>query len=272
MPGLRTVTPGYFQAMGLALRKGRYLNEGEREAMLINETAARRYFPREDPIGVRVDPWRWKGLTIVGVVADLKNEGLAEATQAEFYVPLTLTGSAWIDLVVRTRQDPGPVIAAVRKELLAADPNLAPESIRSIDDILSEQTAQPRFRATLLGVFAALAAVLAAVGIFGVISYSVTQRTREFGVRMALGAERVDVLAMVVRRGVLCAGAGVVLGLGAAAALVRVLRSMLFGVTVYDPGTFAGVALAALAIAAVAAWIPARRATRVDPLVALRYE
>jgi predicted permease len=270
--GLRAVTPGYFRAMGLALRKGRYLNDADRDAMLINEAAARRFFGRDDPIGARVDPWKWKGLNIVGVVADVKNDGLADETGPEFYLPLSLAGGTWLDLVVRTRQDPKPVIAALRAELLAADPNLAPESIKTMREIVAGDTAQPRFRATLLGAFAGLAAVLAAVGIFGVISYSVTQRTREFGVRMALGAERTDVLGMVVRQGVVCAGAGVALGLGAALAAVRVLRSMLFGVTVHDPATFAGVAALVLAIAALAAWIPARRATRVDPMVALRYE
>jgi predicted permease len=272
MPYVRTVTPGYFQAMGLALRKGRYLSDEDRAAMVMNETAARRYFGGSDPVGLRADVWDWKGLIIAGVVADLKNDSLTRQAEPEFYLPLRLAGSAWIDLLVRTRQDPGPVIAAVRNELLAADPNLATESTKMLEDVVGAEAAEPRFRATLLGLFAGLAAVLAAVGVFGVVSYSVTQRTREFGVRVALGADRTDVLAMVVRRGVLCAGAGLVVGLGAAAALVRVLRGMLFGVKAYDPTTFAGVAAAVLAVAAAAAWIPARRATSVDPIVALRYE
>lgn len=272
---LRTITPGYFAAIGHPLRSGRYLAGADftrRDAVLINEAAARQFWAGENPIGQQIEVVGCKPCTIVGVVADIKHNGLDSKTLTELYLPLTAQPQPWLELVLRTRGDPGQVIAAVRSAVRAADPAVGIDRVRTMQQIIEEQTSEPRFHAVLLGIFAGLATLLAAIGIFGVISYSVAQRTRDIGIRMALGAERSAVLAMVVRQALALALGGLALGIVFAFAGTRLLRTMLFGVGPNDPMTFSAVGLLVLAIALAAAWVPAHRATRIDPIRALRWE
>jgi putative ABC transport system permease protein len=207
---------------------------------------------------------------IIGVVGDIRHRSLGEQPFAAMYFPTR--NSNRTNLVIRTQGDPLSLVAAVRKEVQALDPDQPIAAVKRMSDWLESSVAEPRYRTTLLGMFAALAMILAATGIYGVMSYSVAQRTHEIGIRMALGARQLDVLKLVVRQGMLLTLVGVALGLLGAFALTRVMESLLFEVTAKDPFTFAVVAALLIAVAFIACFIPARRATKVDPLVALRYE
>jgi len=243
---------------------------------IINETMARRFWPNEDPIGKRFtfgDPRpdsSW--LRIVGVVADMRRRGLDSLARCETFEPLSQRPSRGMNLVIRTAGDPLKLAQGVRAEVRAMDRDTPVINVTTIERLLGESMAERRFQTTLLGLFSTVALALAAIGIYGLMYHSVARRTHEIGVRIALGASARDVLALVVREGLLLAAVGVAAGLAGSFALTRALAGLLFGVTATDPVTFAGVAGMLLMVALAASLIPARRATRVDPMVALRYE
>ncbi len=279
----RVVSPDYFRTLGVPLLRGRPLSaQDNAEApavVLINQAMARRYWNDEDPVGKRFKlgesasnlPW----LTVVGVVGDIRQAGLDNAPLPEFYMPFTQQHARWAKprlLFIRTAGDPLSLVAAVKGQIRAVDKDQTVWAVRTMEEIVAQWLAPRRFNLWLLGAFAALALVLASVGIYGVISYAVSQRTREIGIRLALGAEPRAVLRMVVRQGMSLTLVGVVLGLAAALALTRVMKELLFGVSTTDPATFALITLLLVVVALIASCIPARRATKVDPLAALRHE
>jgi len=278
----RVVSPDYFRALGIALQRGRFFDGHDvldsQPVMVINRRLAEKYWPGEDPIGKRLkigpldspSPW----LTVVGVVSDVRQTGLYEQ-KLEFYVPYAQERRSFMaprDLVVRTQQDATSLAAAVCAAVWAVDKDQPVSNVRTMDQVFSAAISQERFQTLLLGMFATLALLLACVGLYGVISYTVVQRTHEIGVRVALGAQPRDVLRLVIRQGMLLTLAGLVVGIAAGTLLTRVLTDMLFGVTPRDPVTFVAVPVLLLVVAFLACWIPARRATRIDPLIALRYQ
>ena len=279
----RVVSPGYFQTMNISLLRGRDFSDADdgegQPVVIISRWLARKYWPEEDPVGKRLrllgekgdDYWR----TIVGVVGDVRHWGPSREVAPLLYVPHLQAADfalGSMTVLVRTAGDPTGMMGTIRSQVLAIDPQQPVFNIRTMDQFVSDSVAQPRFHFLLLGLFAVLALVLAAVGVYGVISYSVGQRTHEFGVRMALGAQRADILKLVVGQGMLLTLIGVAVGLAGAFALTRFLQSLLFGVAPTDPATFAAVAVLLGVVALLACYIPARRATKVDPMVALRYE
>ena len=285
------VSPDYFRTMGIPLLRGRDFTEADQleapHVLIINETMARRYFPNIDAIGQHLampdrenprqparDPWESRGpwSEIVGVVADVKSIGLRPESLPQTYVPYWQWPMQGPTLVARAAGDPAALAVMIREEVKAVLPNLPAPVIRTMDEILSETMAQPRFQAWLLSLFGIVALVLAAVGLYGVLAYAVSQRTHEIGIRMALGAQKRNVLSLVIRHGMRLALIGVGVGAAAAFALTRVMASLLYEVTPTDPLTFLSVALLLLVIAWLACWLPARRASRVDPMEALRYE
>ena len=275
------VSPGYFQAMGIRLARGRDFadsdNQNTLQVAMISEGLARRYWPDEEPIGKRLRigtpemglPW----FTVVGVVGDTRPYGLEASAPAELYISCLQLGS-WVDmsLVVRTASNPLGVAAGVRDQVLALDKEMVLGDVQTMEQRLAGTLAGRRTNMLILGIFASLALVLAAVGIYGVMSYLVGFRTHEIGVRMALGAGRSDVLKLVAGQGLGLTLIGVGVGLAGAFGLTRFLASMLYGVHPTDLATFAAVSLGLMAVALLACCIPARRATKVDPMVALRYE
>ena len=278
----RSVMGDYFQVMRIPLRAGRYFTDQDREGVplvgIINEAMARQFFPEQNPVGARI---RWahykeiNWITIVGVVGDVKHLGLDQAEDPAVYTPYaqsTEPWKRWMALVVRTRQDTSEVVKAAKRAIWSIDSQIPLGEVHSMNEIVAASTAERQFNMLLLGLFAALALVLAAVGIYGLTSYLVTQRTHEFGIRMALGANRGHVMKLVVGQGMLLAGLGVGIGLIAAVGLTRFMESMLFAVRPTDPLTFAAVSALLVGIALAASIIPARRATKVDPMQALRYE
>jgi putative ABC transport system permease protein len=270
----------YFKALGIPLRRGRLFTERDvrdsPHVAVINETMARKIFPDEDPIGKRITfdgggknpDW----YEIVGIVGDVKQYGLDQATPMQTYEPYTQQTYSSMTLVARTAGDPAKLTAAIRNAVLQLDKEQPIANIRTLDEILSTSVAQQRFSTLLLGIFAAVAMLLAAVGIYGVLSYAVTQRTHEIGIRVALGAARSDVLRLVVGAGMRLTLLGVGAGLAAAFALTRLMSTLLFDVSATDPMTFGLIALLIVTVALLACWVPARRATKVDPMVALRIE
>ncbi|MDX2044535.1 MAG: ABC transporter permease [Acidobacteriota bacterium] len=275
-----TISPDYFRALGTPLCAGREFNERDNaqsaKAVVVNEHLARTWFPNESALGKRVqiinseqaNDWR----EIVGVVANVRYSGLDDATTATIYTPNAQTPFLWSYLMIRTAVPPATLIPDVRAAIKAAHPSLDPANFRAMEQVVSERLAQPRFYTFLLGAFAVLAPVLAAVGIYGVCAYAVTQRTREIGVRLALGARPGSVLVLMLRQSMTLALGGTALGLLGALAMTRWLQTLLFEVSASDPTTFTLIALLLLAVAFVACWIPARRAAKVDPMVALRCE
>jgi putative ABC transport system permease protein len=273
------VTPGYFDVMGIGHVRGERLGEQHREGtpdvVVINETMARRYWPNEDPIGKRVnlgDPAKTPWMTVIGIVKDTRNVGLETAPYPQMYGPAAQFPRRGMSFVARTSNDPASIVPALRRELAALDKDLPLYNVRTMEQVMSESVSRRRFQMVLIAAFAGVGLLLAAVGIYGVISYSVAQRTHEIGVRVALGARAADILRLVVGQGLGLALAGVGVGLAGSYALTRLLASLLYGVSATDPLTFACVALALLGVALLACLVPARRATRVDPMVALRYE
>jgi predicted permease len=274
---VRVASDRYFDTIGIPIVGGRVFNALDTQESLpvavINRSMAR-YWDATDPIGTRITLNRGKTwFTIVGVVGDVRQFGLAQETVAQIYVPLTQSpfGMAG-QVLVRTAGDPTAFATTLRDTVNAVDPLQPVEEVQTLDDLRSEALAAPRLTATLLGVFAGLALLVTLAGIGGVIATSVTQRTREFGVRMALGASRAEVLAMVVRQGLTLVVVGLVLGLAGAFAAGRVLSSYLYQTTSTDPVILAGVAITFVLAGAIACLGPARRATTVDPLIALRTE
>ncbi|HEX8187723.1 MAG TPA: ABC transporter permease [Pyrinomonadaceae bacterium] len=273
------VSPDFFDVMGIRLVRGERFTERDREgapvAALVSETMARRYWPGEDPVGKRVNlgnPERSPWMTVVGVVSDVRRGGLDKEPYPQLYAPVAQLPTRGVTLVARTSGDPLAVVPAVRRELAALDRDLPLYNVRTMEQVLSDSISRRRFQMLLLAAFAGVGLLLAAVGIYGVISYSVAQRRHELGVRMALGARAADILKLVVGQGLGLTLAGVGLGLLGAFALTRVMSSLLYGVSATDPLTFACVSLALLGVALLACLVPARRATKVDPMIALRYE
>ncbi|HJR05678.1 MAG TPA: ABC transporter permease [Pyrinomonadaceae bacterium] len=279
----RVVSPNYFQTMGIALLQGRGFSDQDKvdspAVAVISETMARRFWPDQDPTGRRLtsgsptstDPNDW--ITVVGVVKDVRQfELISEAKQQMYLSYVQADFFAPNDLVVRTDLEPLSLASAVRRAVWEVDKDQPVSKIRTMEEIVSESVARQRFSMLLLGIFATLALVLAAVGIYGVMSYSVAQRTREFGIRMALGAQRSDVLKLAVGQGLKLVLVGIVIGLGAAFVLTRVMSSLLFGVSATDPVTFITISLVLVGVAVLASFVPALRATKIDPMDALRYE
>ena len=281
----RAASAEYFAALGIPLVRGRYFDgtDGEKTpgVVIINNAMARRFWPDENPVGKRMkagfDESQW--CTIVGIVGDVKHTGLDAATNAEMYyhylqIPPELMAfvESTMTLVLRTRSEPNSMVAAVRGEVQKMDSDLAVFNVKTMQDLMGGSLAQPRFRTLLLGIFAGVALVLAAIGLYGVIAYSVTQRTNELGVRMALGAQKSDVLKLVVGHGAQLATIGIGIGLILALPLMRIISQLLFGVNAADPLTFAGTALVILLVTLAASYLPALKAIQVDPVIALRCE
>jgi putative ABC transport system permease protein len=274
----RIVTSDYFTTLGIPLIKGRFFKESDTvdapHVLLINEAMARTFFPNEDPIGQRLQLGinNFSG-QIVGVVGDVKHVGLDAPTNHEVYISFSQAPfSTDMTLIARTSGDPMTIVGAVRNEIKGLDSQVAVGKVRTMEEITKESIGDARFRTLLLSIFGAVALVLAAVGVYGVISYSVTQRTHEIGIRMALGAQIADVRKLVISSGMKLALIGTVVGVVGAYALTRLLTNLLFGLAPTDPPTFVIVSFVLLLVALTACYIPARRAAKVDPLVALRYE
>jgi putative ABC transport system permease protein len=274
-PTIRQVDAGYFRTMEVALTGGRLFSDGDDlkapPVILINEAARRRFFAGGDPLGQQVRLWG-AARTVVGVVADERFHGLAESAPPSVYLPTTQAPTPQGSLLVRARGDPTALGRSIRGVLRELDPALPLFGVEPLTATLGHSLEQRRFTMLVLGVFAAVALLLAMVGVHGVLSYTVAQRTREIGIRMALGADRANVGRLIVGQGARMAAVGLGLGLAGAMALSRVLSSLLYGVRPIDPATFSGVALSLGGVALLAAWLPARRATRVDPAVVLRAE
>jgi len=277
----RIISPGYFDTMGIPLLSGRQLTDQDTEntpnAVVISETMANRVWPGENAVGKRLAVGRVRSdadwIQVAGVVKDVRQFELNAAPRPQMYLSYRQAGFfAAEDLVVRTEVEPASLAATVRNAVWEIDKDQPVSNIRTMEEILAESIARQRFTMLLLGVFAGVALLLAAVGIYGVMSYSVAQQTHEIGIRMALGASAGAVLKMAVGYGLKLVIAGVVIGLIAAFALTRLMATLLFGVTPTDPATFAVISLLLVVVAGVASYVPARRATKVDPLVALRYE
>jgi putative ABC transport system permease protein len=243
---------------------------------IIDETMARKYWPNEDPVGKRItfqggpnNPiWR----EIVGIVGHVKHKGLDGESRVQYYIPHSQAQNAFMTLVLRTSGDPTSLTGAVRGAISQLDKDLPVFRVKTMEQFVADSMAQRRFAMTLVGIFAAVAMALACVGLYGVLSYSITQRSHEIGIRMALGAQVADVLRLVVGQGMLLALAGVAMGIVGAFLLTRLMANLLFEVKERDPLTFVAIALLLTLVALVACFVPARKATKVDPMVALRYE
>ena len=279
------VGPDYFVTVGTPVISGRSFtpqdNQDHPGVAIVNETFVRQYFAGENPIGRRMKPspppriWRNERFTsfeIVGVVRDVKSAGLQAAAEPTYYLPATQAPLSDMTVLVRTTSEPTAIVPSLRQAVAAVDPNQPISNISTMEKIVSDSIARPRLNMLLMGLFGALALILAAVGIYGLLSYAVTQRTQEMGIRMALGAQVSDVLKLVLRQGITLALIGEAIGLLGALALTRVIRRLLFGVTPTDASIFIAVIGVLTTIAFLACYLPARRAAKVDPLIALRYE
>jgi predicted permease len=275
----RAIGPGYFSTMGIPLIRGREFTDQDgadsKKVVVISDKTAQRYWPGQDPIGKRLKPgatnsdipWR----EVIGVVKDVRQNDFIAQPKMQMYLPYRqMKNLAANALVVRTSLEPTSLATSMRNAIWAVDKDQPVANIDTMEHIVSEAIARQRFSMLLLGIFAVLALVLTAVGIYGVMSYSVAQRTHEIGIRMALGARRADVLQMTVKQGLKLVGAGMIIGLAAAFLLTRVMASLLFGISATDPITFVGISLVLLVVAILASYVPALRATKVDPIIALR--
>ncbi|HEY7545508.1 MAG TPA: FtsX-like permease family protein, partial [Blastocatellia bacterium] len=279
----------YFQTMGIPLLSGRDFDERDNlespRGIIINEVMARRYWPGEDAVGKRIKlvpaeqaaPW----IPIVGVVKEVKQEDWAEDSRLEVYLPYFQSQRylgdpaphySYLTLVMRTDSDPATVAAAARREIWDVEPNAPISNVTTMEQVIADEVWQPRLSMFLLGGFAIVALLLAAIGIYGVMAYSVSRRTQEIGVRMALGANSNEVLRMIAAQGLKLSLTGAALGLAGAMALTRAMSGLLYGVEATDPVTYAAIAPVLIAVTLLACYLPARRAAKVDPMIALRYE
>ncbi|MGH9523240.1 MAG: FtsX-like permease family protein [Terriglobales bacterium] len=275
-------TPHYFETVEMPLLRGRTFNEQDQRSstkvVIINQSFANKYFPNEDPVGKHIKPgandepgetpWR----EIVGIVGDIRSRSLGTPASAAYYVPLSQMVFGEPTVLVRTIGNPSTALNGVRDVLRQMDPEVPLYDVRTYDDYIALSVGREKFQTILLGIFAGLALLLTAVGLYGVIAYSVVQRTQEIGIRMALGASAHSVLVMVLKYAAFLAGTGIAAGLVGSIVLTRFMSSMLFGIAAHDPLTIAAVCVVLAAVALLASYIPARRATKVDPMVALRYE
>jgi putative ABC transport system permease protein len=281
-PDTHIVSPGYARTLGVPLLRGREFTELDAEnsplVTMINARMAREYFGKENPVGKRMmfghpsakRPPKW--MIIVGVVGNTKLYGLANPSRLEIYVPFRQSVSGNMRLIVKSALDPGALASTIRGTVAEIDKDQPVFGISTMRQLIVDSISMRRITLILLGCFSVLALVLAAIGIYGVISYSVAQRTHEIGIRMALGAQKIDVLRLILAQGAKIAGAGVAIGLAASFGLTRLLANLLFSVSAVDPVTFAAVPVLLVLIAMLACYIPARRTLRVDPVIALRYE
>jgi putative ABC transport system permease protein len=270
------VTPDYFRAIGIHLVRGRLFNEHDDakapRVAVINETFAHQFFPNEDPIGKRLnitngpDAWR----EIVGIVGDIKQYGVDQPTSAQSYDPFAQQPQSSINVVLRTSGSPAALLGLIRPSVYAIDKDQPVGSIRPLEEIMSDSIARQRFAMLLLSVFSVVALLIAAVGIYGVMAYTVAQRTGEFGIRMALGAQQGDVLKLVLGQGGKLVGIGLLIGIAATLAASRAMASMLFNTSAYDPVTIGSITLLLGVVALLACFVPANRATKVNPSIALR--
>jgi len=277
-----SVMGNYFHLMEIPIRAGRDFTETDREGQplvaIVNEAAVRKFFPSENPMGARIDWMREDGpkwMTIVGVAADVKYAGLNQPVDPAVYTPFPQSDEAWrrwMTLVIRTPSSSAGLIEEVKKQVWSLDRQIPVSNVQSMEELVSVSLAEQRFNMLLLGIFAGLALILSGVGIYGLMSYSVSQRTREIGVRVALGAQRADVMRLVVAGGANLAFIGIVIGCAAALGITRVMTSLLFEVKPTDPATFAASAVVLSVVVLAACYVPAWRAMRVDPMVALRHE
>ncbi|MDT7603652.1 MAG: hypothetical protein QOF61_1649 [Acidobacteriota bacterium] len=278
--GWRVVSPDYTAAMSIPLRRGRYLTDADDRAdaprvVVINDALASRFFTNEDPLGKRLDfgDAEKKGYwEIVGVVGSVRHDGLEEKIEPEVYVAHAKSPWRSMTVVVRTASEPSQLVSAVQNELRSIDRDQPLFNVQTLDRVVHESLAGPRVAAAMMGVFALIALLLATMGIYAVMSYAVTQRTHEIGVRLALGAQPRDILRMIVGQGMLLTLVGLVVGLGASLLLAQMMTKVLYNVTATDPATFASISIFLTLVALAANYFPARRATRVDPMQALRYE
>jgi predicted permease len=271
------ITPGFFDTLQIPLVRGRVFNDADRQntvqVAVINEAMVKQFWPNEEALGKRFHFFGEPALReVVGIVKNTVVNQIGETPQPVVYLPITQDFAPAVTLQVRTAGRPETVIGTVRSQLQSLDTNVAITNVQTIQGIMRQGLWAPRMGAGLLTVFGGLALILAAVGVYGVLSYSVSQQTREIGIRMSLGAQQGQVLRLVIGQGIKLAVAGLALGIVAALALTRVLSSLLFGVSAHDPVTFGGVSLVLVTAAILACYIPARRATKVDPIIALRYE
>jgi putative ABC transport system permease protein len=276
-----TVTNGYFSTLGIPLTRGRLFAAEDTAAaparVVVNEAFVRRFFPAEDPLGKRVtfgspQDTRVQWLTIVGVVANTRRGGIDRPVWSEVYYPLTQSADTRLTVLLRTAGDPLALARAAQEQVWGVDPAQPVASVRAVEELVARAQANRRFTMWMLAAFAVVALVLAAIGIYGVIAYATAQRTHEIGVRVALGASRIDVLQMVLADGVRIGAFGTAIGIAVAAASSRLLSGLLFAVSPYDPLTFVVLAAGLMGVATLASWIPARRALAVEPVTALRAE
>jgi putative ABC transport system permease protein len=275
-----TVSPDYFQMMRIPLLRGRFFSDQDipsrPKVAIISETLVRRYFPNQDPLGRQMrfgfPPDSNVSREIVGIVGDIRDAALSRKPGPMMYVPFAQAPLYGAEVVVRSSLSASSVAAGIRQAVRSIDKNLPVTDIEPLNDALGKSISQERFRTFLLGSFSAIALMLAAVGIFGVMSYSASQRTHEIGIRIALGAGRREVLRLILGQGMKLALFGLGIGVVAAFLLTRLMSSLLYGVSATDPVTFASVTIILLSVALTAGYIPARRAMRVDPMVALRHE
>lgn len=273
--GITAVTPDFFGTLGIPLRRGRLFvagDGGRARPLVVNEALAKTFFPGQDPLGKRVSFYGGRTGTIIGVVGDTREMSLPAAPPPVIYQPLADDVQSFLKVIVRTAGEPASLVAPLRAAMRELDPDLPIDALQTMREMMAESLATERFYAALVAIFATLAVLMAGAGLYAVVSYAVVRRTRELGVRIVLGAETRQVLGLVVGRGAVLALAGILLGVGGALAATRVLKSFLFGITPTDPLTFVAVATGLAFVALAASYVPARRATRVDPMVALRME
>jgi putative ABC transport system permease protein len=272
---IEAISPQWFETLRVPLRSGREFTDADNaqapKVVIVNETFARKFWPNENALGKQIIVGRWTTpAEVIAVAADIKNKGLEQDTQPQLYLPFPQLPWADMNLLVRTAVASQSLVSSVRAQIAAVDPDQPVTNVQTVDELMDNSRSQPRFTMLLLAGFSATALILAIVGIYGVLSYSVTQRRQEFGIRLALGAERVDILHLVLRQGMVLATVGIVTGLLASLLLTRLMSSLLYKTGAHDPITFVLMPLLFFVVAILASYLPARRATKVNPIEALK--